>query len=473
MARLRALSLSARLVALVTGLLVVALVITGAVTTLLLHRVLVDQLDDQLSALSRDRQVLTGVVLASQQPGRGGVPSDYVVQLSDAAGTPLSQPRPPGQRGVRLTGTSLEEARALGGRPFTLDDGHLRAVAVPVQSDDGTLVVTVARPLGPVDRAVSRVASLFVLVGAAVVTACALLGAAAVRRAFRPLRDVEAVAAAFGDGDTSRRVDAAPVTTEVGRLGRAVNAMLDRIETSLAAREASESRMRRFVADASHELRTPLAAVRGFAELHRLGGVRSGEEVDVAFRRIETESTRMGGLVEDLLLLARLDEQRPLRTDPVDLLQLAADARHDAGALAPDREVTVVGPADGAPPGPAVVRGDDARLRQVLADLLANALRHTPAGTPVQVGAGQRGSGDAVLRVVDHGPGVPPEDAERVFERFYRADPSRARHQGGGSGLGLAIVAAVVAAHGGTVRLLPTPGGGATAEVVLPLALPR
>ena len=165
----------------------------------------------------------------------------------------------------------------------------------------------------------------FLLVGIVVVFACGLLGAAGVRRAFRPLREVEAVATAFGDGDTTRRVTALPPTTEVGRLGRSVNAMLDRIETSLAAREASEGRMRRFVADASHELRTPLAAVRGFAELHRIGAVRDPDDVAVAFGRIETEAVRMGGLVEDLLLLARLDEQRPMAAEPVDLLLLAAD----------------------------------------------------------------------------------------------------------------------------------------------------
>jgi len=180
---------------------------------------------------------------------------------------------------------------------------------------------------------------------------------------------------------------------------------------------------------------------------------------------------RMGGLVEDLLVLARLDEQRPMAREPVDLLLLAADGRLDARALAPERAVSLGGPADGAPPAPAVVVGDDAQLRQVLANLLANALRHTPAGTPVEIGVGAV-AGAAVLRVVDHGPGVPAEEAERVFERFYRADPSRARHQGGGSGLGLAIVAAIVAAHGGSVRLMPTAGGGATAEVRLPLAPP-
>ncbi len=274
------------------------------------------------------------------------------------------------------------------------------------------------------------------------------------------------MATAFGGGDTSRRVDVRAPGTEVGRLGGAVNAMLDRIETTLAAREASEQRMRRFIGDASHELRTPLATLRGFAELYRMGAVREPEEVTSTFRRIEDESTRMGGLVEDLLVLARLDEQRPLRLQPVDLLVLAGDAVHDSSALAPDRAVRLTG-LDGAErPSPAPVTGDEARLRQVVTNLLGNALRHTPAGSPVELGVGRR-DGRAVLQVVDHGAGVPPELAEKIFERFYRADASRTRSSGG-SGLGLAIVAAIVQAHGGTAAVRPTPGGGATFEVVLP-----
>ncbi len=476
--RLHALSLSARLVAVVTGLLVVALLVTGVVTTALLQGVLVGQVDEDLRSVTRNPRALEGIANSAGGPRGQGPPTDYYVQLTDADGGVLRSVASPNQGQVDLEPVSLDRAEARDGEPFDMDD-DLRAVAVPVrvpvvlangETSVEVGVATIARSLEPVERQVRIVALSFLLIGLLVVTACALLGAVGVRRAFRPLREVEAVAAAFGDGDTTRRVDAAPATTEVGRLGRSVNAMLDRIETSLAAREASETRMRRFVGDASHELRTPLATVRGFAELHRIGAVTSPDEVTTSFRRIETEAVRMGGLVDDLLLLARLDEQRPLDAAPVDLLVLAADARHDATALAPDRQVALTGPVDGAPPGPALVTGDDARLRQVLANLLANALRHTPAGTPVQLGVGVR-DGAAVLRVVDHGPGVPAQDAERVFERFYRADTSRARHQGGGSGLGLAIVAAIVGAHRGTAALVPTRGGGATAEVVLPLAV--
>ena len=227
--------------------------------------------------------------------------------------------------------------------------------------------------------------------------------------------------------------------------------------------------MRRFVADASHELRTPVAAVRGFAELYRQGAVTDPADVARSFRRIEEESARMGGLVEDLLLLARLDEQRPMRREPVDLLVLAGDAVHDALALAPGRTVRLVG-LDGDPvPRPALTLGDDARLRQVLSNLLTNAVRHTPAGSPVEIGVGVA-DGWARWQVVDHGPGVDPDQAGRIFERFYRADSSRHRGTGGGSGLGLAIVDAITRAHGGAARVVPTPGGGATFEVALPVA---
>jgi two-component system, OmpR family, sensor kinase len=477
--RLHAMSLRARLVAVVTGLLVLALVVTGSVTLAVLQKVLSGQVDSDLRAITSSTSTINAIRASSQTPTEEHLPSDYVVQTLDADGQVVGSPRMPPNHADDLPSLRDLTAAEVVGRhlaPFTVRTGDgedWRVIAVPVTFTAGPLTgspgsVAVARPLEGVHKSVARVAGALLLVGLLVVLAGALLGSVAVRRAFRPLRDVEAVTAAFGDGDTSRRVAVSAPGTEVGRLGGAVNAMLDRIETSLAAREASESRMRRFVADASHELRTPLAAVRGFAELYRMGAVRKPEDVGTAFDRIEHEATRMGGLVEDLLLLARLDEQRPMRHDPVDLLLLAADAGHDARALAPDRTVRVTG-VDGAPPGPAPVVGDEARLRQVLTNLVANALRHTPAGTPVELGVGVRDRW-AVWQVVDHGPGIAPEDAERVFERFWRADSSRQRGSGGGAGLGMAIVAAIVHTHAGAVRVVPTPGGGATIEVALPLA---
>jgi len=467
MARGHALSLRARLIAVVTGLLVVALLLTGTVTLLVLQRVLVAQTDEQL------RTAITTPFAQrawSSAPTNDGRPSDYVIQLSASDGSRVPPPgteqtTPP----VVLENMTSEWVQTHRGEPVTvLDDSgdEWRVIALPASYPPGSSVA-VAKSLEPVDHTLKDVAAYFVLVGLVVVVACVVLGAYGVRRAFKPLREVEAVAAAFGGGDTSRRVSPQPAGTEVGRLGAAINGMLDGIETSLAAREASEGKMRRFVADASHELRTPLSAIRGFAEMHRMGIVRKEADVTTAFSRIEAEATRMGGLVEDLLVLARLDEQRPMRREPVDLLAIVADARHDTRAQAPDRTVSVTG-VDGAPPAPVVVTGDESKLRQVLTNLVGNALRHTPPGTPVELGVGQR-DGWALWHVVDHGPGIPPEDAQRVFERFWRADSSRQRAAGGGAGLGMAIVAGIVQAHGGAVRVVQTPGGGATIEVALPL----
>jgi two-component system OmpR family sensor kinase len=234
-------------------------------------------------------------------------------------------------------------------------------------------------------------------------------------------------------------------------------------------REASEERMRQFVADASHELRTPLATVRGYAELYRQGAVRDSAAVGSAMERIEAESTRMSGLVEDLLTLARIDDAPVVETTQVDLTVLAADAVADARVRVPERRISLLG-LDG-PVAPTPVRGTESQLRQVVTNLVANALLHTPEGTPVEVAVGPDDFGVA-LEVRDHGPGVPQEVATKVFERFYRADPSRGRAGGGGSGLGLAIVAAIVSQHHGRVGVAPTPGGGATFVVRLPQGTP-
>jgi two-component system OmpR family sensor kinase len=256
--------------------------------------------------------------------------------------------------------------------------------------------------------------------------------------------------------------------------------MLAQIEAAFRARAASEAtarrseeRMRRFVADASHELRTPLTTIRGFAELYRQGATRDAGELDRLMRRIEDQAARMGLLVEDLLLLARLDQQRPLNRRPVDLLALAAEAVNDARAVAPDRpiELQLTNGDGGTGGGPLVVLGDQDRLRQVIANLMSNALTHTPAGSPIELRAGNRrddGGSHAAIEVVDHGPGLTQEQTERVFERFYRADQARTRAHGG-TGLGLSIVAALVAAHGGTVEVRSVPGQGASFRVLLPL----
>lgn len=253
----------------------------------------------------------------------------------------------------------------------------------------------------------------------------------------------------------------------MGRLGAAFNVMLDRIQQAFAAQqrsleasEASETRLRRFVADASHELRTPLTSVRGYAELYRAGGLSEQEALDKAMDRIETESRRMGRLVEDLLLLARLDQGRALREEPVDVSVLVRDAIGDLRTLESGRTIEAI-----IAPGMHVL-GDEDRLRQVTGNLIANVLVHTPPTTPVEV-AVDASDGVVRIRLVDHGPGILVADAEHVFDRFYRADPARARERGG-SGLGLAIAAAIVEAHGGTIQHVATPGGGATFIVTLP-----
>jgi two-component system OmpR family sensor kinase len=252
--------------------------------------------------------------------------------------------------------------------------------------------------------------------------------------------------------------------TEAGDLGVALNGMLGRIEDAFDQRASSEARLRQFVADASHELRTPVATIRGYAELYRTGGLGAASDLADAMRRTEEEAMRMGGLVDDLLHLARLDQGRPLEQRPVDLAQLARDAVHDAAALAPDRSIAVEAPST------LTVLGDEARLRQVLANAVGNAVVHAP-GASVRVRVAEH-DGGAVVEVVDDGPGMSPDDAARAFERFYRSDASRDRHQGG-SGLGLSIVDATVRAHGGRATRDPAPGGGTRIRVELPARPPE
>jgi two-component system OmpR family sensor kinase len=284
-----------------------------------------------------------------------------------------------------------------------------------------------------------------------------------VRRGMRPLERMGATARTIAASGLGSRVEPSNERTEVGRLGLALNAMLGQIERAFAEREVVEQRLRHFVSDASHELRTPLTSMRGYAELLQRNPDMSREDVLLAVRRIEDETRRMGLLVDDLLLLARLDQRRPLDRGPVDLTSMINDAVSDARAADPDRIVLA------RVATPMVVTGDDLRLRQALANLVRNALVHTPAGSPVEVSL-QALDGHAEIDVIDHGPGVPAAQRERIFERFHRADPLRSRDQGG-SGLGLSIAAAVVSAHGGRISVDDTPGGGATFRVELPASV--
>jgi two-component system OmpR family sensor kinase len=377
--------------------------------------------------------------------------------------------------------------------PALAGDGAWRILTQQVQYIDqntgavipGTLIV--GANLGDINQTIGQLISIDLIVGGVVVSVLAIIGVAVVRTSMRPLAEIEQTAGAIAAGDLSRRVPDRDPRTEVGSLGRSLNIMLAHIEAAFSAQaeseataRRSESRMRQFAADASHELRTPLTAIKGFAEYYRQrGGVAANgsdgqltrEDLDRIMHRVETEATRMGLLVEDLLLLARIDQQRPLEQRPVDMLALAADAVHDTSVIAPDREVRLTVGRDTA----FLVIGDEARLRQVVGNLMSNALTHTPDGTPIQVHvrSGVLDPGHripaVVLEVVDHGPGMSPDQAQRVFERFYRADQARGRRTGG-TGLGLAIVSALVSAHGGTVAVDTEPGRGATFRIALPLA---
>jgi two-component system OmpR family sensor kinase len=333
-----------------------------------------------------------------------------------------------------------------------------QAVQLQPSGERGTLIVAV--PLTELSQTLRRLILIEGLVTAVVVIGLGFLSWWLVRRELRPLKDIGTTAGAIAAGDLSQRVPQQDPRTEVGQLGVALNAMLAQIEQAFTERKESEDRLRRFLADASHELRTPLTSIRGYAELFRRGAGRRREDLSKSMRRIEEESARMGVMVEDLLLLARLDQDRPLEREPVDLAALASDAVQDARALAADRDIAVEAS------GPVVIQGDEARLRQVAANLLTNAVIHTAPGTPVAVRVTADGN-RALMEVADRGPGLSPEVAERAFEPFYRFDPSRDRSTGG-AGLGLAIVAAIAKAHGGTVEASPTPGGGATFRVWIP-----
>jgi two-component system, OmpR family, sensor kinase len=345
----------------------------------------------------------------------------------------------------------------------TADGSRWRLRVVATADGFSAVAVSLAETDATVRRAELVAAGSSVLV----LLLAGLGGLALVRVGLRPLSAIESTAEAIADGDLTRRVPPGRAGTEVGRLSASLNTMLSQIEQAFADRAGTEERLRQFVADASHELRTPLSTIRGHAEMYRQGMVTTEVEVSRLLSRIESESLRMSALVDDLLLLARLDASRGLEHGSVDLLSVAADAALDAQAQDPRRPVVILSHTD--PPwidAAPVVQGDDARLRQVMANLLSNALRHTPPGTPVEVEIGVKPD-VVVVNVVDHGPGMPPETAARVFERFYRGDAGRARSRGG-SGLGLSIVASLVAAHGGSTRYAQTPGGGSTFVVTLP-----
>jgi two-component system OmpR family sensor kinase len=470
-----------RLLAAVLALGALALGAAGVATVTALHGYLLTQVDNQLRIASEPMvhapRYRSGPELAP--PARGGsgrfrLPSVFYLAVTDESGAvieALESPLWAGAPGPVLPQLTPDQARARRGHAVTVPaisgGGQWRLLATPLP--DGSGSVLVATSLASVDATSSRLTFLELIISGAVLVLLAGVGYLAVRSSLRPLAGVKNTAEAIAAGDLTRRVPEHPPRTEVGQLSGALNGMLAQIESAFriqqaseAAARSSEERMRRFVADASHELRTPLTSIRGFAELYRQG---AAGDVPRLMSRIESEAARMGLLVEDLLLLARLDACRELVRAPVDLVALAADAVHDARTLSPDRPVTLeVTQGERVP----VVLGDEPRLRQVLSNLMTNALTHTPAGTPVTIGVATE-PGWAVLSVADRGPGLAPQDAQRVFERFYRADSSRARSRGG-TGLGLSIVAALTAAHGGVTELDTAPGAGAVFRIRLPLA---
>ena len=514
-----------KLITALLGLVVIALTVISFTGVYILRNFMIGQVDTTLQSGSRITQVdhnVTGYVLGGQveygqgPPCRGlssgGQLQQIVVPMNTGSGLPTGgdagygyQPQLQTESSPDLSGAASWLA-AHPGQPITVgaESGNARwriiADQVQVTTLDGTTVTGLAIDGFDVSYIFTTIADLVrvdLVVSIVVIIVLAIVGVAVVRSNLRPLDDIEETAEDIAAGHLDRRVPDRDPRTEVGRLGRSINAMLTQIESAFHDRQESEEaavqseeRMRRFIADASHELRTPLTAIRGFAEYYRQrGGVAtpdaetrgslSPEDLNRIMQRVESEAARMGVLVEDLLLLARMDQQRPLERRPVDLLVLAADSVQDARMIAPGRPVHLTVE----PGGAFLVLGDEVRLRQVVGNLMSNALTHTPDGTAIDVrlssgfvsgpppypGAPAPSVPAAVLEVADRGPGLTPDQARRVFERFYRADQARNR-KSGGSGLGLAIVSALVAAHGGTATVDSAPGQGATFRITLPLA---
>jgi two-component system, OmpR family, sensor kinase len=506
---------------LITGLLALVIVAVAAIcvsSTWVLRSYLTAQDDPQLRSVyslltSQDITATPGV--AYQWHG--------VLVGVQQQGTPLSSSGMPGLPGyggssqaVSLPDVPTTQFWAIANNgklltvPAQSGSDTWRVITEPVsyqlstgQQVTGTLIV--GADLGPINATIATLTRNVLIIGLVIACILAMGIVVVVRASLRPLVDIEETAGEIAAGHLNRRVPERDPRTEIGSLGRSLNTMLSQIETAFhkqeeseAAAHRSEERMRRFVADASHELRTPVTAIRGFAEYYRQRGglVRHWDQeetetasagadggpdeagltpvdLDRIMRRVEKEAARMGLLVEDLLLLARLDQQRPLARQPVDLLSLAADAVHDTRMLAPARTIDL-----SVQPGSAyLVIGDEARLRQVIGNLMSNALTHTPDGTPIEVsvatGVLDPQAGDhtpaVLLDVTDHGPGMTQDQAHRVFERFYRTDRARTRATGG-SGLGLSIVRALVTAQGGVTSVRTAEGQGATFRIALPLA---
>ena len=499
-------SLRARVLVSVLALAAVGMIALGAVTYAEQRSFLEDRVDQEArSAVGALSQALDAAGFRPQGPGPGDGPGGASGPQGDADdrhAPPVNLP--PGTYGQRrdANGTvlghrqidysSTESLPAAPKLPANVplnklitvgsvgSSGlHYRAYAQHDPEDSGITIAAV--PLSDVESTLSRLLLVEALVIVGVLGALGLSAWFVVKVGLRPLNRIEVTAGQIAAGDLSRRVTPATARTEVGRLGLALNAMLDRLEQAFAARTESEQRLRQFLADASHELRTPLASVRGHAELFRMGATRDPADLELAMRRIEEESKRMGVLVEDMLTLARLDEAPQREPEPVDLAALTLDAVDDARARAPQRTITLAAPTEtmvsaDAPPArqplaSLTVSGDPLQLRQLLANLLGNALVHTPEGTAVEV---RLGAADDVIALIvrDHGPGIPARSREHLFERFWRAESGRERGRAG-AGLGLAIAHGIVVAHHGEIQVREPAGGGAEFVVTIPRATAR
>lgn len=474
--------------------LVVGVVILGALgiaasdlaATTAFRTFLIAQVDAQLESVSttsslrldragisnqRNREVedRDGPLFAPFEPIREA-PSEVSVSLLNATGGvmgTLGGDQSPQKVQIAISGLTVSEVIATRAEPFTIQaddrsETEYRVLARALPGAVGSVVT--AMPLTGVERSINQLRSLFLAVGFVVLIFLALIARRIIGISLRPLTAVEATAEAFAKGDYSARLPEARGDTEVGRLNWALNQMLSRIAESFQIRSASEEKLRRFVADASHELRTPLTAIRGFAELHRQGAINGEVETSELIRKIERESIRMSTLVEDLLLLARLDQSREMERMPVDVGALIAEVAASARAADPSHPISEEIDSD-----EIFVLGDSMRIHQVVANLIANAQVHTPSGTPISISARREETG-VIVAIADQGPGISIEDQARIFERFYRADPARARNGGDGTGLGLSIVAAVMQAHGGSVTVESELGHGATFKLFFPVA---
>jgi two-component system OmpR family sensor kinase len=508
-ARLRAVPLVFKLVAAILTLVFAALVLMSVASTYFLQSYLLQRVDSQLTDYVRAVADPSELPRFDSSPPDAVVPpNNYFISLTsiDGVGRAIYDARKVDEDELPPLVKGVDAVQAHLNKPFTVRSatGDVDWRMLMTRPPNGS-VLHVAVNLTDVENAVGRLVWLDFLIGSAVLVALASVGAAVVRKSLTPLVQIERTAAAIAAGDLTRRVpDPEPgsveARTELGRLSRALNAMLAQIETAFTARAMSETaarfaestardaaeaakesearavrsegKMRQFVADASHELRTPLTTIRGFAELYRQGAVTTPEETAKLVRRIEDEASRMGLLVEDLLLLARLDRERPLTLAPVELPVLAVEAVQAAQATAPDRTIELDVQDS---PEKLIAYGDDARLRQVIGNLMTNALVHTPPEASVTLRLRTEAGNLGVIEVADTGPGLSPEQTDRVFERFYRADEARTRRTdrvATGTGLGLAIVAAIVRAHHGSVDVVSVAGSGATFRVRLPLAPP-